>query len=270
MKKMSVCIPLFCKLIASVTLLFVSLYFSATIKAQSEKQDSAFKKWEVSFDLKPLFRSDQPYNVFIARNLTERKAIRVGLSVVDWGKTKDTVIYSQMTLDSNNRNSIGFGQFKVGDKTKFNFAFSIGYRYEFSKGKICLYSSTDIKYKKKYQNSVYPVSTSSLGDVSQPAIDTLTFQGYNSLSDLISETQSLFLIQSLGIRYYVNKSFSFSIESSLLFGYTKFKYAETHLAALIYPYSTGRFDTTTANVENSQEYSFQFQPILGLYLNYHF
>ena len=64
------------------TALFI-LILTTTASAQIELKDNTtavpFHKWEVGVDLKPLFRSDEPYNIFVKRYLTERQALRLGL-----------------------------------------------------------------------------------------------------------------------------------------------------------------------------------------------
>ena len=65
------------------TALFI-LILSTSAFAQFELKDTThnipFHKWEVSVDLKPLFRSDEPYNLFVKRYLTETKVLRFRLS----------------------------------------------------------------------------------------------------------------------------------------------------------------------------------------------
>ncbi len=53
--------------------------FSDFAFAQTALQDSSFHQWEVSVDLKPLFRQDQPYTLSVKKYLTERKAIRFAI-----------------------------------------------------------------------------------------------------------------------------------------------------------------------------------------------
>ena len=63
----------------AVFILLISVSgFSQSWISKNDSSSVVFKKWEVSLDLKPVFRADQPFKIFIAKNLTERSAIRFG------------------------------------------------------------------------------------------------------------------------------------------------------------------------------------------------
>ena len=267
MKKMSVCISHLCQSVASVTLLCISLYFSVTVRAQLEKQDSTFKKWEVSFDLKPLFRSDQPYNVFIARNLTEKTSIRLGLSVADWGNTRDTSFFNQLTyIDTVLANAGGQSRLKM--ISHFNLAIKVGLKYELKKGIVSIYGASDLGLQLQHYNFDAGGGSGAAGI----GADTITLQGFQALTYLRTQTTQVNLIQSLGLKYKINQNLSFSIETSLRFGLSESSYS-SGMQPFDNPYKGGVttiLTTLVSNTGSQRNFSIEMLPFAGLYLNYHF
>lgn len=244
------------------TALFI-LILSTSAFAQFELKDTStavpFHKWEVSFDLKPLFRSDEPYNILTKWHFTEKKAVRLGLGMANHSKTNDT-FWIQETRLVNNQNVIQYQQYTRNNGKKMNWDIKLGYQYEFKQGKISIYAATDFDWAKESLDFHVPLIV--IGQlIDQGAVQP--FSGYQSIWLIRNRKTILGLIQSLGFKYNINNNLSCAFETSLIGQYIKLHY-DTHEA----PYLNADF--TKFTIKGGHETQFSFKPLMGVFVNYHF
>ena len=242
------------------TALFI-LILTTTASAQIELKDNTaavpFYKWEVGLDLKPLFRSDEPYNVMAKWHFTERKALRFGLGTNNWSKTNDTLLIYEYLFDNNQRTDQYLQLAHLDDK-KVNWDIKIGYQYQFKQGKISLYTATDLNWIKQTLDFSIPVQVVSGHKGTMPP-----FLGYQSVFFIYNRKTTYSLIQSLGFKYTINNFLSCSFETSLIGQYVEFVYdtAENPYVDVSY---------TKRNTKGGHGTYASFKPLMGLFLNYHF
>ena len=243
--------------VAICILMFSCLGFSQS--GRSVKDSSVtFKKWEVSLDLKPVFRSDQPFKLFIAKNLSERSSIRFGITGLYIGSSNSSTTnesFKDSVLNSSSGSTRGdtlISNGKVSDpQTSFgyNIGLIIGYRKELFLGKLSLYCSTDLGYYRSYSNS------------SNGTPINFVTGGYSSTVHKTEDIVNNFsLSESLGLRYRINKHISFAVESNITLGYSKYKN---------YYFVRPINDAGTLNTEGNN-FNLNFNHLSGLFLNYHF
>ncbi len=240
------------------TSLFI-LILSTSAFAQFELKDTThsvpFHKWEISVDLKPLFRSDEPYNVMAKWHFTDRKALRFGISMADYSKTQDTSWITEKRVGT-----IQYDQYTRNIGKKMNWAIKLGYQYEFKQGKISIYTASDFEWDTESIDFQTPFQFK--GElIDQGAIQP--FIGYQSIYLLRSRNTILNLIQSLGIRYHINSYLSCAFETALVGQYKKWGY---HIFED--PYISPYFIKST--IKGGSETHFILKPLMGLFLNYHF
>ncbi len=243
--------------------------FSVSVLAQNSslvnKPDSIpFHKWEVSLDVKPLFRSDAPYNIMAKWHFSERGALRLGLGTTILAIAKDSFGISQTFFDYKTQiSSFQYNQMQFGpNDTKYiNWDLKIGYQYEFQQGKICLYSASDFNWKIERTIFQVPVQSNILA---QGMNDT--FVGYRSLDYLYNRKSFYRLIQSLGLKYNFSNNISCSFETSLIFQLLNFRFITNETPYL--PNANGLYQKITG--QYGSETSFIFNPLMGLFINYHF
>ena len=243
--------------------------FSVSVLAQNSflanKLDSMpFHKWEVSLDVKPLFRSDAPYNLMAKWHFSEHGALRLGLGNANVLIQKDTFRIYEYYLDANaQQNIVQYEQYQYGpnDSKYINWEIKIGYQYEFLHGKVGLFTSTDLDYKIERTTFNVPVQSSSvLTGVANP------FPGYQSVISFYDKRSTYSLIQSFGLQYFLNNYFSLTIESSISVRYIEFLFGKSEYPSS--PTPNGIYVKSTTKGGN--ETDFTFSPIMGLFINYHF
>jgi hypothetical protein len=240
------------------TALFI-LILTTTASAQIELKDNTtavpFHKWEIGFDLKPLFRSDESYNMLAKWHFTERKAVRLGLGTVDYSKTKDT-----SWITEKKAGTIQYDQYTRNIGKKMNWGIKLGYQYEFKQGKVSIYTASDFEWVRESIDFEVPYQFK--GElIDQGAVQP--FPGYQSIFLLRSRKTFLNLIQSLGIRYQINSYLSCAFETAIVGQYIKWGYS-----AFEDPYINPYF--TKSTIKGGSESHFIFNPLMGMYLNYHF
>ena len=240
------------------TALFI-LILTTTASAQIELKDNntaiPFHKWEVGVDLKPLFRSDEPYNVLVRWHFTERKAVRLGLGVADYSKTKDTSWIVEKKL-----NTIQYDQFTRNISKKMNWAIKLGYQYEFKQGKVSIYTASDFEWVRETIDFNTPIQ--SKGElIDQGAVQP--FAGYQSIDFVRNRRNTLSLIQSLGFKYTINNYLSCSFETAIKGQYVWFA-SKINENPYINPYYT-KF-----TIKGGSETHLIFKPLIGVFVNYHF
>ena len=241
------------------TALFI-LILTTTASAQIELKDNntaiPFHKWEVGVDLKPLFRSDEPYNVLVRWHFTERKAVRLGLGVADYSKTKDTFWIVERKL-----NTIQYDQFTRNNGKKMNWAIKLGYQYEFKQGKVSIYTASDFEWIRESIDFRTPFGFRGALIIPQEPVEP--FAGYQSIIRIQSRKNTLSLIQSLGFRYTINNYLSCAFETAINGQYIWF-FSNVDKDPYLDLYYT-KF-----TLKGGSETKFSFKPLMGLFLNYHF
>jgi hypothetical protein len=257
-----------------IYIVFLLILSTSSSFAQVAKKDTtSFNKWEVSVDLKPLFRKDEPYNLFVKRYLTERKVVRLGLGVYENNKNilvsnsigeinaiqeflSDTFNYKyqyiQIRPDSNYEKSNSF-------------VLSLGFQYILTKNKVSVYIATDVVYS--YVSHNYDFSTGDAGTYdsnNNPVYaGTKTFVGYDSRYQLDEYLKTYSIKQQIGFSYSVNKSLSLSFEMGATFQFSHYSKQQFDK-----PYPDQRYNKAIWASYNF--YNWKFNPMAGLFLNYLF
>jgi hypothetical protein len=244
------------------TALFI-LTLAVPVFSQVEQTDKTpiaapFHKWEVGFDLKPLFRSDEPYNVLGKWHFTERKAVRIGLGTANWSKSNDTFSIEESKLD-NNLKTIQYSQSTHNNAKKMNWNIKIGYQYEFNQGKITVYAATDFDWSKETLDFNTPLE---IRGGLPGLVDS--FSGYQSIWYIANRKNIYSIVQSLGFKYTLNSYISCAFETSLIGQYLTFDYGTNENP---YYLKTGYLKATSTKGNDTQ---LIFKPLMGLFINYHF
>ena len=255
---------------ACVLLIFIT---SSSFAQVTKKDTSTFNKWEVSLDLKPLFRKDEPYNLFVKRYLTERKVVRLGLNTLESNTNlllneseafNNVVEYYVDTFDykyqfTQSRVDSGYNKTNV-------FTASIGYQYFLSKKKVSVYLATDFSYS--YASNKYNYYPGLAGTYDNN--NNVTFEGpkrvYESYdprntSDEYRRTYSI--RQQIGFSYAISKNIALSFEASVMYQFSRY-----HIFKVDRPYPDQRYIRATWG--NDETYDWKFNPMAGLFLNYLF
>jgi hypothetical protein len=244
------------------TALFI-LMLTIPVFSQVEQTDKTpiaapFHKWEVGFDLKPLFRSDEPYNVLGKWHFTERKAVRVGLGTTNWSKMVDSFDIQENKVTNNNQNQVQYAQLTRNNSKKRRYDVKIGYQYEFRQGKIGIYTATDFNWLRETVDFLTPYQYGGgVPGLFEP------FVGYQSIVYIVNKKTTYSLIQSLGFKYNVNSYLSCSFETCLIGKYVRFYYRKGEN-----PYLD--VDYTKYTIKGGHETLLDFKPVMGLFINYHF
>lgn len=241
------------------------IFFAIPILAQVEKKDSdtTSHKWEVAFDLKPLFRKDEPYNLIVKKHFTQRKSIRIGIGA---NEIKNNIIEDYEVLQSlgpllDSKSKIQYFQGSMNASEKSNILqFSLGFQYKFLLKKVIFYSATDLVYSKTSTN--YDLNVTSVG-IRDSSLNIITFDGYDPLRLLINKISNYSAKQSFGLQYPFNKSLSLSIEASLSFNHGRYSFEKRDKP--IANQVVEKFTTKIGNVSKGV-----LEPIAGIFLNYHF
>ena len=242
------------------TALFI-LILSTSAFAQIELKDTTysvpFHKWEIGFDLKPLFRSDEPYNIFIKRYLKESRALRLGLFSSDAQFYDDSLNISEIKLTPV-RDIFQYWQSKRNKYKSFGFEIRLGYQFEFKKGAVSIYTATDLSYN-AYSTHLIDGGGSQSGDTSQ----VKPFEGYNPFIGKNIKIKNYGFLQSMGVKYYLCRQLSIGVEATVRLTYSTFSFNYREL-----PYVDLVFLKETTLKGHSSNVS--FVPLMGLYLNYYF
>ncbi len=241
----------------ALCILILTVPAFAQVEMNSNNTVPPYLKWEVSLDLKPLLRTDEPYNVMAKWHFTAKKALRLGLGTNNWSKNNDILLIYEYLFDNNQRTDQYLQLAHLDDK-KVNWDIKIGYQYEFKQGKISLYTATDLNWIKQALDFSIPVQV-----VSGPKGTIPPFLGYQSVSYIYYRKTTYSLIQSLGFKYSINNFLSCSFETSLIGQYTEFIYDTAE-----HPYIDVSYTKRTTKGGHGIHTS--FKPLMGLFLNYHF
>ncbi len=249
--------PLVKGIYAALFILILTTTASAQIELKDNTTVPPYPKWEVGVDLKPLFRSDEPYNLFVKRYLTETKALRFRLSAFNFQFQDDSLNIVE-TKTTNGQQILQFYQLKRNKNVSSGFGVSFGYQSEMRKGILSLYSATDLSYNTSSDNLLDGGGAQG-GDSGQ----IKPFEGYRPIIAKDIRINDYGVLQSLGVKYYLCKQISLSIEATLKFTYSTFS-----LDYLEHPYTDLDFVKHT-NLKGKDS-NISFVPLMGLYLNYHF
>lgn len=245
---------------------FCIVLFSVSVLAQNSssinKPDSIpFHKWEVSLDVKPLFRNDAPYNIIGKWHFSERGALRLGLGTNIWSNKKDSFKLDEFILDTAKQLTyIGFSQNQFGpnETRSTGYNIKIGYQYKLTEGIVELYSATDFEWSRNVTNYNVPFQIISYQQgANEPFIN------YQSIVSSISRLNSFGLIQSFGLSYRLKNFLSISFESSLKIEYQEF-YNIVSESSIYKP------EIHIQTLKGGNTIQFIFNPILGLFFNFYF
>ena len=248
--------------IALFVFLFVDFSFSQVVPVNKDSS-VVFKKWEVGLYLKPLFRSDAPYNIMAKWHFTEHKALRFGLGTTGFSQANDLTNVLEQLIDSDSvKVTTNFQQMQQIIVKKTNWDFKLGFQYEFKQGKISLYSATDLNWVKDDYYYFVPVAVFQF-----PQSPSATFTGYQSIQGINNRKNTYGLIQSIGLKYSLNTFLSCSIESSLTLRYLDYVFSKSNE-----PYTINSLSQSINDVyiQRGHETQINFIPFMGLFINYHF
>lgn len=256
------------------TALFI-LMLTLPVFSQVEQTDKTpiaapFQKWEVGFDLKPLFRSDEPYNVLGKWHFTERKAVRFGLGIANSTASTDSVsLFNQDFTRITSNAVLQYREVHPKQNKKKNGQFSIGYQYSIiNNNKISFYSATDISYKQEQEDfNIFGGATFFSNYYLLDSVKSNIFSNKASLISLEYKSEVYGISQIIGFTYRFNNYLSLSSEFAVIFNrthYTVSKYERIagNSSAVFYTNSEFKSSGTTDD--------FSLKPLMGLYLNYHF
>ncbi len=246
------------------------IFFAIPILAQVEKKDDTpvSQKWEVGFDLKPLFRSDQPYNVMAKWHFTEKKAVRLR-----FGSASSTSSSDSIWLLNHDEILVGISKLQFYENypkrnKKINGQFSIGYQYSFIKRQISFYSATEFNYEQAHEDfNIFGGSRAFSNIYLLDSLKSNIYYNKQSLIYLKYRVKTMGVSQIIGVGYKFNNHLSLSSEFAFSFHRTshylsKDEQLPSNSSVVIETYSE-----FTSSGTNNEVF---FKPLLGLYLNYHF
>jgi hypothetical protein len=249
------------------------MFFTVSVLAQVEKRDTsvtstAFNRWEVGFDLKPLFNKDEPYSVLAKFHLSRRWAIRLGLGSSLFSSTFDST-YLDNSVESTDQNTFqgAYNQQTAPRDIKENWKSNIGFQYQFKIGKISCYTATNVSIERTIQryNSFFFKSLASpyLIDSLNPNL----FRNKINIDALQIDNKTLGVFQVLGFQYHFNNYLSLSNEIEI--GYSRIN-RKFLLQERLPPQSAQGFWALSSFINSGYSSVFFFKPFASLYLNYHF
>ncbi len=258
---------------------FASVIFSITICTSVMAQYTNFrksvditdfKKWEVSLDVKPLFRSDAPYNIMVKKHIDERRTWRLILGASNFSNQK--VVYSAGSIDYDTTklpNPIGTSVYPQSNQTTNTTYFSIkvGYQVELERmDRIAIYSASDLGLAYFNQSSDASSPNNTVQGYIYPANP---FNGVPSVASDFTTLSTFSLTQSLGLKFPLNRRFSCSLETSISAQYVRSnnKIWKLLRAGTINPAIAPE---TQIQIFEGHQFNFILTPVMGLFINYYF
>ena len=253
-----------------IYIVFLLILITSYSFAQVTKKDtSTFNKWEVSLDLKPLFRKDESYNLFIKRYLTERKVIRLGLGVLETETkfSQEKGVAEAISSTPNRLDTFNYFQSQlVGNNPNISYQYQLngGFQYFLSKKRVSIYLAVDIFYTYQTKSIYYPtlsaiISKNNIGTFS----GTETFEGYDPTYKFDEYSKTYGSKLGIGLDYGFNQSLSLSMEVSISYQRTIY-----NMRRIDKPYPDQRYDKFFNDDSDVQK--IKFNPLVGLFFNYHF
>ena len=254
------------------TVLFL-IFFTVSVLAQVEKKDSsiattAFNRWEVGFDLKPLFNKDEPYNVIAKFHLTKRFSVRLGLGTSKLSLAIDST-YVQNWVQSIDQNTFvgAYGQLLAPKEIKKNWKVNIGCQYHLKISKVNCYTATILSIERtvlSYNSFTYKsLASPYLIDSLNPNI----FRNKVNLDVFEINNKTLGISQILGFQYHFNRHLSISNEIEIGYYYVNRKFL---IQERLPPKSAQGFSALSSFINNGCDNIFFFKPFASFFLNYHF
>lgn len=246
------------------------IFFAIPILAQVEKKDNTpvSQKWEVGFDLKPLFRSDQPYNVMAKWHFTEKKAVRLRIGSASSTSSSDSIWllnYDEILVGIS---KLQFYENYPKRNKKINGQFSIGYQYSFIKRQISFYSATEFNYEQAHEDfNTFGASKAYSNLYLRDSLKSNIFYNKQSLFYLKYRVKTMGISQIIGIDYKFNNHLSISSEFAFSFHRTSHYLSKDEQLPSNSSVVIGTYSGFTSSGTNNEVF---FKPLLGLYLNYHF
>ncbi len=242
------------------TALFI-LILTTTASAQIELKDNTtavpFHKWEVGVDLKPLFRSDEPYNIVIKRALNKLWSIRMGMG----GNNKSTIIGNEAKNSSKSQiGDIYALLLNDVDTEDQNYEFNIGLQANKLIKNIRIYSSIDFFMHKSSSLFSVPFGYATRGSGFPDSITSFIF-----LTNSSKNLTSYGIRSCFGIQYFLTPHLSISSELSLQFKKESFYSYESYK-----DFSVINRDVLNDKTVKYTKRGLGLIPLNGLFLNYHF
>jgi hypothetical protein len=220
------------------TAFFLMCFFTSAYSQIEKKESTAFNKWEVGIDLRPLIdKKTYDYTFIVRKHFSPLKSYRIGIRMNVNYEKYDTVF----TIKDR------FRQTDIG--------LFLGYQHEKKFKNITVYSATDISFNYYRLNAF--VITVGIAVSGQPTtqVDNFPWE-YNKFF-------GLGISQAIGVRYTLNSNISLSLESRIGLTY----YNGTMRNG--YVNRAGSFVANAYERSGSSTY-LTLIPLSFLCLNYHF
>jgi hypothetical protein len=183
------------------------MYITASTFSQSSK-------WEFGIGLRPLTMKEEPYSFIFKRVISRSIALRMGVSF-KYGQNSQNIFYSS----TNPTNRLIYDYIEI-NKNMYANGF-LGFQYSIKLKKfenLYIYGATDIQLGFKTENSnIGGDGLIHYGDVVKLLPNQYVETGYLRNH----KTTKLGLRQSIGVIFFINSSFSISIEGGMLYEYRR-------------------------------------------------
>jgi hypothetical protein len=253
------------------TALFI-LILTAPVFSQIEMKDNntvvSSPKWEIGFDLKPLFQKDESYNMLAKWHFTEKKAIRLRIGSGSSTSSADSIWLFNQDIIRTGVSKLQYSENYPKLDKKIGGQFSVGYQYSFIKRQVCFYTATEFNYE-QIRND-FNTFGGSRGYANSNLYDSLKsniFYNKNTLSYLKYRIRTYGVSQMVGIGYKFNHNLSVSSEFAISYYKTSHYLSKSEFLP---PNSSAVLETSSELTSSGTNKGFLIKPLLGLYLNYHF
>ena len=254
-----VCTPSVKGIYTVLFVLILTLPAFAQIEMKDSKTDVPFYKWSVDFDLKPLFRKEEPFSLLVKRYTSATKAWRFGVGL---SASKSPISNSYLDIYTPSTTVTFFSE---KTSNQIGSYLTIGRQFEKKIEKLFIYTSSDITVKidfikdKSNGTSLSTNATTSV-PVNRLYVDTL----------LNRKILGLTLSQSLGFKYHVNKQISISMEANGSLNIDKIMNNQDAVGILANQFGVTFGNIPFASKDNRWLYYLKFNPMAHIYLSYHF
>jgi hypothetical protein len=249
------------------------LILTNSVFSQIEMKDNTtpavpFHKWELGFDLKPLFQKDESYNMLVKWHFTEKKAIRLRIGSGSRSSSSDSINLDNKDFLRIEATRLQYQELLQTGGKKFNGQFSIGYQYSFINRQVSFYTATEFKYEQFQED--FNLKEGGVTFSNTNLYDSLKSNIYyhkTVLYELKHMSKTYGVSQIIGVGYKINPHLSISSEFAIGYFRTS-KYIYTR--ELLPTNSSTVLQTSSEFTSGGTSKGFFIKPLLGLYLNYHF
>ncbi len=190
--------------------IFTHMNGFAQIEKATSKDTITFRKWEVSVDMKPLFRQDESYSLLVTKYFTEKSGLRIRVGFLELSNS-DFYKSSIQAIKLKNDSIIALSEAINGDLQTEKYGCEIGYRYGISKllnnkNKISLYAVSNLYWDLQINHLKLPTK-----------IRNYPFERNLNENGFKEKINQYGVRQSLGVSYKINSHISVSTEIALSF-----------------------------------------------------